>query len=150
MSNCNWYCYLPQTEEILNKTQINLKNSDIRSVESQYLKYCMDKNKFREFIESVGILKKYKPKYGVEAVPNPALGDVEFTGLKPVKRPCMLNCGNEVIDQVVERRLVFTPVRHWRTRCATCQSFVHPNGVDIIKGAHLTQATFVKHLKPRE
>ena len=110
----------------------------------------MDKNKFRQFIESVSILKKYKPKYGTEAVPNPALGDDEFVGLKPVKRPCQLNCGNEVIDQIVERRLVFTPVRHWRTRCANCQSFVHPNGVDIIKGAHLAQSIFVKHLKPRE
>ena len=142
--------YLPQIKENPNKTQINLKNSDIKFIKCYYLKYRMDKNKFREFIEQVGIVKKHKPGPGTESEPNPALGDVKFVGLKPVKRPCMLDCGEQVIDQRVERRLVFTPVRHWRTRCANCQSFVHPNGVDIIKGAHLAQSTFVKHFKPRE
>jgi hypothetical protein len=110
----------------------------------------MDKNKFREFIEQVAILKKFKPRNGLEPDPNPALGDVEFAGLKPVERSCQIGCGKQVVDQIIERRLVFTPVRHWRTRCANCQSFVHPNGVDIIKGAQLAQSIFVKHLKPRE
>lgn len=142
--------YLPQTKENPNKTQINLKNSDIKFLTYGILKYRMDKNKFKEFIERVGILKKYKPRPGTEAEPNPALDDNEFAGLKPVERPCMLDCGKQVIDQRVEKRLVFTPVRHWRTRCANCQSFVHPNGVDLIKGAHLAQATFLRHLKPRE
>jgi hypothetical protein len=110
----------------------------------------MDKNKFRSFIESVSIVKKYKPQRSIEPDPNPALGDIAFNGLKPVERPCMINCGKTVVDQVVERRLIFTPVKHWRTRCVNCQSFIHPNGVDIVKGAHLVQSIFQKHFKARE
>jgi hypothetical protein len=80
---------------------------------------------------------------------NPTLG-FKFIKLKDIERECQLGCGKIVKNQKLEKRLAFTPIKHWRTRCTTCQSYVHPNGVDLIKGAHLVQATFLRHFTDKE
>ena len=142
MSNCNWYCYLPQTKENPNKTQINLKNSHISFYPWPVLKYSMDQDKLQAFIKSVSIVKEYAPKYGVEAEPNPSLPGLKWMGLKPVERPCELGCGDIVADQRIERRLAFTPTRHWKTRCANCQRYVHPDGVTLVDTSQAAQKIY--------
>lgn len=128
----------------------------------------MDKKQIKDFVESVAEIKLLKPVTDRNRSPdeashviyngewitvdrhaNPTLG-FKFIKLKDVERACELGCGQIVKNQKIERRLVFTPVTHWRTRCTKCQAFVHPNGVDLIKGAHAVQATFLKHFTDKE
>ena len=132
------------------------------------IKYGMNNKQIRDFVESVAEIKQLKPVTDgsrppedatevfyngewIEVGPktNPTLG-FKFIKLKDVERPCVLGCGNQVTDQKIERRLVFTPVRHWRTRCANCQCYVHPDGVSIVKGGHAIQAEFLKHFNKTE
>ena len=72
---------------------------------------------------------------------NPTLG-FDLVKIRSEPRACRLNCGDLVTDQVIEHRLGFTPIRHWKTRCANCQKYVHPNGVDLIKGGHEAQRIY--------
>jgi hypothetical protein len=128
----------------------------------------MDNKQIKDFVESVAEIKELKPVTDGSRPPddatevfyngewievsqktNPTLG-FKFIKLKEVERECMLGCGERVINQKVEKRFVFTPVRHWRTRCATCQSFVHPNGEELIKGGHAVQAAFLRHFNKEE
>ena len=128
----------------------------------------MDNKQIKDFVESVAEIKLLKPVTDGSRPPddatevfyngewievsqkaNPTLG-FKFIKLKDVERECELGCGKIVKNQKLERRLAFTPVKHWRTRCTKCQAYVHPNGVDLIKGSHLVQATFLKHFKDTE
>ena len=128
----------------------------------------MDKKQIIDFIESVAEIKLLKPVTDgsrppddatevlyngewieVSAKTNPTLG-FKFIKLRDVERECQLGCGKQVVNQKIEKRLAFTPITHWRTRCTKCQAYVHPNGVDLIKGAHLVQATFLRHFNREE
>lgn len=142
MSNCNWYCYLPQMKENPNKTQIKLKNSDINSFDHAILKYCMDKDKLNKFIQSVSIVKEYKALPGAENDPNPSLPGLKWIALKPVERPCELGCGELVIDQKIESRLALTPTKHWKIRCANCQKYVHPDGKKLVTNSREAQKIY--------
>jgi hypothetical protein len=102
----------------------------------------MDQDKLQAFIKSVSIVKEYKAKYGVEAEPNPSLPGLKWMSLKPVERLCQLGCGDSVIDQRIERRLAFTPTRHWKTRCANCQKYVHPDGGSLVDGSQAAQKIY--------
>lgn len=102
----------------------------------------MDKNKLEDFIKSVSIVKEYKAKPGADNNPNPSLPGLKWIGLKPVERPCELGCGDLVTDQKIERRLAFTPTKHWKTRCANCQKYVHPDGVSLVDSSQTAQKIY--------
>jgi hypothetical protein len=129
----------------------------------------MDKKEFRARLEQVAVLKDRKPiksashrsaieyitevdelgeEYQVPVVitENPTLG-FELVRLKDQNRLCELGCEKTVPNQIIERRLVTTPVKHWRTRCKTCDCYVAPDGVGLIKGSHLVQNAYVNHFK---
>ena len=128
----------------------------------------MDNKQIKDFVQSVAEIKELKPVTDGSRPPddatevlyngewievsqktNPTLG-FKFIKLKDVERECMLGCGDMVVNQKVEKRFVFTPIRHWRTRCANCQCYVHPNGKEMIQGAHLVQATYLKYFNSKE
>lgn len=128
----------------------------------------MDNKQIKDFVQSVAEIKELKPVTDGSRPPddatevlyngewievsqktNPTLG-FKFIKLKDVERECMLGCERRVVNQKVEKRFVFTPVRHWRTRCASCQAYVHPNGEELIEGSHQVQAAFVRYFNNKE
>jgi hypothetical protein len=136
-----------------------------RLPKNHYCKYGMDKNKLKEFIESVAEIQVKVPKkepgirqsdedvdivrVGNEWLPinaksNPTLG-FKFIKLKDTTRECQLGCGDQVINQVVERRLAMTPVKHWRTRCNNCGCYVSPDGIGFIEGGHQVAAAYMRY-----
>lgn len=70
---------------------------------------------------------------------------LEFVKAKDVIRSCELGCGDIVTNQRIEKRLCWTPERHWRTKCATCGCYVSPDGLGFIEGAHQIQGAYIKH-----
>ena len=109
----------------------------------------MDKNEFKQRVAEVAVIKELKPtktashnrlateivievdedgeEYEVEreVTENPTLG-FALVQLKPVDRPCAWSCGKVVTDQVLESRLVYTPFKHYRTRCTNCSMYISP------------------------
>ena len=132
-----------------------------------FCKYWMNNKQIREFVESVAEIKLLKPVkdsgFGEDETRvvfkgewielnkeiNPTLG-FKFIKLKPVERDCQLGCGERVVDQRIEKRLAFTPVRHWRTRCTNCQNYVHPNGQELIRGGHQVQLAYLRFFNKEE
>lgn len=125
----------------------------------------MEKKQLKDFIESVAEIKELSPKkdpairlddgvdelvrYGNEWVElnskaNPTLG-FKFIKLKDKHQACELGCGDIVTNQVIERRLAFTPQKHWRTRCQNCGCYVSPDGLGFIDGSHQVAAAFIRH-----
>lgn len=74
---------------------------------------------------------------------NPTLG-FRITRIRNQNRLCELGCGQIVESQVIERKFNLTPEPHWKTRCATCQNYVHPSGQGFIRGGHQVQNEYVK------
>jgi hypothetical protein len=129
------------------------------------LKYSMDKEQFRRFIEQVAEIKEAKPKMTstvaltqadqndvklpngnwihLDKETNPTLG-FEFVKLKEQYRACELGCGKIVADQIIERKVYRHPQKHWRTKCVNCEIFVSPKGDSFIHGGNATQASFVR------
>lgn len=124
----------------------------------------MDKKEFREFIESVAEVKDVKPatsssirldedsggtvRYQDQWVEigkdeNPTLG-FKFVKLKPNFKSCELGCGDIVENQVIERKLHIFPVKHWRTRCKTCNHTVSPDGKGFIEHNTAVHNAFIK------
>lgn len=58
---------------------------------------------------------------------NPTLG-YRIAGLKPQYRSCELGCGDIVPNQIIEKRMSLTPVKHWKTHCKTCHKTQGPDG----------------------
>ena len=109
----------------------------------------MDKEEFKRRVAEVAVIKELKPaktgahnrfateivievdedgeEYEVEReiTENPTLG-FALVSLKPVDRPCAWSCGKIVTDQVLEARVVTTPHKHIRTRCANCSMYKSP------------------------
>lgn len=84
----------------------------------------------------------------IERAFNPTLG-VRMVRLKPRLEACELNCGAVVDRQVLEMRHYQTPEVHWRTRCATCGRYQHPDG-GVINGIGTTISnTFNAYFKKR-
>ena len=130
----------------------------------------MDKKKFKKFVEEVAVIKERKPvksptirldndaydyvRHGdewveVTAQENPTLG-FSLVKLKDRNALCELGCGKIVTNQIVEKRLCFTPEAHWRTRCANCARYMMPDGSGLIKDSHMVAAEFIKHFKDKE
>jgi hypothetical protein len=126
----------------------------------------MDQKLFKEFIQSVAVIKEQEPEIVVQAQQdldledeedavesvepnseyNPTLG-FKFISLKPQHRACELGCGNIVADQLLEKRFHIYPVKHWRTRCTTCDHYVGPEGKTFIKGGGASQAAYARYFR---
>lgn len=133
----------------------------------------MDNKKLKEWIATVAEIKDLKPvkspthnrlatetvveidEYGEEyevireIEENPTLG-FKLVKLKDIHKLCELNCGIVVTNQIIEKRLCFTPQKHWRTRCATCGNYVSPDGKSLIEGGHTISYEFNKHFKNQD
>jgi hypothetical protein len=59
---------------------------------------------------------------------NETLG-YAIIGLKENYRLCEIGCGEIVSNQVIEKRLVTTPTKHWRTHCKACHKTRGPDGI---------------------
>ena len=125
----------------------------------------MDKNQLKELIKQVAEIEELKPKKDpairlddnaediirigdewveITAKSNPTLG-YKFIKLKDQHRLCELGCGDIVSNQVIERRLCFTPEKHWRTRCNNCGCYVSPDGQGFIEGGHQIATAFLRY-----
>jgi hypothetical protein len=80
---------------------------------------------------------------------NPTLG-FKFIKLKDKFGICEMGCGEVIVNQLIERRLVFTPKKHWRTRCATCNKYKSPDGKTIINNSATIQREYVKYFNERK
>ena len=133
----------------------------------------MDNNILKQWIESVAEIKELKPvkstshpRLAVEVFTevdedgeeqtivrevneNPTLG-FKLVRLRDQHRLCEIGCGDIVTNQVIEKRLCFSPEKHWRTRCATCGNYVSPDGKGFIEGGHTVAAAFVKWFNYRD
>jgi hypothetical protein len=125
----------------------------------------MKKEDIQQFIKTVAIVEEAKPKKDpsirldddaqdivrvgnewveVTAKSNPTLG-LKVIKLKDRHQACELSCGTIVTNQVIEKRLAFTPERHWRTRCQNCGKYLAPNGNGLIEGGHLIAQVYLRH-----
>ena len=80
---------------------------------------------------------------------NPTLG-FKFIKLKDKFGVCEMGCGEVVANQVIEQRMVFTPKKHWRTRCATCNKYKSPDGKSIINNSATIQREYVRYFNERK
>jgi hypothetical protein len=127
----------------------------------------MKNQDIKQFIESVAEIKLLQPSkdttkdsddinevvYRGERIEinkkhNPTLG-YKFLKLKDTSKLCDMGCNKIVTNQVIEKRLAFTPETHWRTYCKSCQGFLHPDGVTIVKGGHTIQAIYLAYFKDK-
>ena len=127
----------------------------------------MDPNELRQWLEQVAELKDRKPvrtashrpaieyitevdedgeeyQIPVEVKDNPTLG-FDLVKVKDQHRLCELGCGEIVTNQIIEKRHVITPKKHWRTRCKNCDCYVSPDGKGFIKGSHSVQHAFARY-----
>jgi hypothetical protein len=124
----------------------------------------MENKQFKDFVQSVAEIKDLSPKKDpnirldadaeetvrrgnewveLTAKSNPTLG-FKFIKLKEQHRLCELGCGDIVANQVVEKRMAFTPKPHWRTRCQNCGCYLSPDGEGFIEGGHKAAAAFTR------
>lgn len=60
------------------------------------------------------------------------------------------DCGKQVIDRRIWRRIFFTPSRHWRTTCSGCNLTQHPeSGLYAVSNNKVTQV-FCEWLNKRD
>lgn len=129
-------------------------------------KYGMDKQKFKDFLQEVAVIKELKPsttgvrldensggevRYGNEWIEvgrheNPTLG-FKFVKTKDKMKACELGCGDVVANQVIESKICVTPKPHWRTRCVNCDCFVSPDGKGFIKGGIQIQNAYTRYFR---
>lgn len=129
----------------------------------------MDNKQFLDYLSQVAELESRTPKttpnirldetdtndvrWGNEFITinkeqNPTLG-VEIIKYRTKEKECVLGCGQMVKDQMLEHRVCFSPIKHWRTRCANCECFLTPDG-QFIKGGHAIQSFYVKFFKAHD
>lgn len=75
---------------------------------------------------------------------NPTLG-FRIKRIRNQSRLCEIGCGDIVDYQVVEYRFGTSPAPHWKTRCANCQKYLHPNGHEFMSGGHNIANAYVSH-----
>ena len=122
----------------------------------------MKKKEILAFLETVAELKTKRPKKSPEhrlddthtndvvidgqwvtinQYENPSLG-VEIVKLKDRHALCELGCGDIVTNQVIETRICYQPIEHWRTRCNNCGCYPTPDGKGFVQGSNGIQAAY--------
>lgn len=143
--------------------QINL------AFDSNLVSNSMDKQEFRTKLEQLADIEVVTPRIiqasdskgdepqlvefegemiEIERLFNPTLG-IRLVRLKPRMQACELNCGKIVDRQVMHQLYYQTPEPHWRTKCATCGNYQHPDG-GIIDASGTTVANkFSQYFRDR-
>ncbi|CAB4153776.1 hypothetical protein UFOVP641_25 [uncultured Caudovirales phage] len=67
---------------------------------------------------------------------DPYIGIV-IKRLKPKERACELSCGRLVEDQVIEKRLILEPFKHYRTRCSNCSRYLSPRNGTMVSSMEI-------------
>jgi hypothetical protein len=131
----------------------------------------MDKFKFRQRLEELAEIRDRKPgkspthnrlaretvteideltgeeiEVEREVTENPTLG-FDLVKVKDRAAVCELGCGDIVTNQLIERKLATYPHKHWRTRCATCDHYVSPDGLGFIRGGHSIQQAYIVYFR---
>jgi DNA polymerase III epsilon subunit-like protein len=78
---------------------------------------------------------------------NPTLG-FDLKKLKPQPRLCELGCNKIIDNQVIEKRLLTYPEKHWRTKCS-CGKQLGPNG-EILKDNNHAMSAFAQYFKDKK
>jgi hypothetical protein len=120
----------------------------------------MNKKEIRDFVQSVAEIKDLAPAksptirlddtdqnlvrihdqwHTLNQSSNPTLG-FTLVKLKEQHRLCELACGEIVTDQVIEKKMYFTPKNHWRTKCNNCGKWLSPQGDSLIDSAFIHNA----------
>ena len=123
----------------------------------------MNKKEIRDFVQTVAEIKDLVPIksptirlddthqnlvrqgdewHHLDQTTNHTLG-FTLVKLKDQLRSCDIGCGMIIANQVIERRLAFTPQKHWRTRCQTCGKYRAPDGESLLEGSHLVHNAFL-------
>jgi hypothetical protein len=127
----------------------------------------MKKEDIKQFVESVAEIKLLQPsrdtskdnneinevvydgeKIEINNKHNPTLG-YKFLKLKDNSKLCEMGCNKIVTNQIIEKRLAFTPERHWKTYCRTCQTYLHPDKKTLVKGSHAIQSIYLAYFNER-
>jgi len=130
----------------------------------------MDKNQFRSRIEELAVIRDRKPaktpshnrlaketiidvdeegneiELEREITENDTLG-FDLIKIKDRVAICELGCGELVLNQVIETKLVEYPKKHWRTRCKNCDCYVSPDKMGFIRGGPSIQSAFLRYFK---
>jgi predicted chitinase len=78
---------------------------------------------------------------------NETLG-YSITGLKDNYRVCEIGCGAVVPNQVIEKKLVTTPIKHWRTHCKACHKTRAPDGT--MMSSPQAQQAYIRHFNSKQ
>jgi len=93
-----------------------------------------------EYLESLNSLNPDFVQNGRNLTMMPRIKRIKFE-----LKACSLNCGQQVIDQKIEKSFHNWPQAHWRTKCTNCQYYLHPEG-HLVKGTHEITAYFKRKI----
>jgi hypothetical protein len=127
------------------KSKTQLKEFIKQHAEIKLLKPVSDPN-IRVDPDNEEIVRYDGEMVRITAKENPTLG-FKFVKLKDKFAVCEMGCGEVIANQIIERRLAFTPQKHWRTRCATCNKYLGPDGKSIINSSSGAQQSYIRYFK---
>lgn len=129
----------------------------------------MDRKQIKEFCELVGIVEELKPVTSPEFRPSEQTEMVKFKdqwievnreqndtlGFKLIKlkdqyRLCELGCGEVIPNQIIEKKVHFTPQSHWRTKCMACKKWVSPDGTQMIDSPQVYRRLLAEKNQPNK
>ena len=113
----------------------------------------MDKKLFEDFVKTHCVTEEpvwqetvyeteVDPETGLESVVKREVtvkGPLEVIKRRPHIHRCDY-CDKTVTDQKIHSRIAQDPVPHWRSRCQSCKSYLHPETQQPIEDQHLSTA----------
>ena len=99
-------------------------------------------------IKTKKVIKIIENEFGEEEEIEEIKDDINLTlpwvlkELKPINKLCEIGCGKVATNQIIDRKLYQSPVRHWRTICRSCQKARLPDGTLITGNANIQNAYF--------
>ena len=120
---------VPKIDEVdkVRRTPLHLKKQSKYQTEEEYLEALDNTNP--EFVQN-----------GRNLTMMPRIKRIKYE-----LKPCSLNCGQQVINQRIEKSFHDWPEPHWRTKCTNCQHYQHPEGY-LVKGTNDINAYFKRKI----
>ena len=88
----------------------------------KYAKFCRE-------IKKYGLVDKSWS--GLKDIQNHTV-TLAVKELKPVYKPCQLNCGQEVANQHIEYKRIDNAQVRWLTKCDNCGLYQDPQTLDMV------------------
>jgi hypothetical protein len=128
----------------------------------------MEQTKFIQQLESLAEIRKVKAARGPNMRPATDNNEVYRNGeiividknnnstlnwfVKEVKhQPKQCNdCGKQVVNRRIWRRIFYTPDRHWRTTCSGCNLTQHPESGKYVVPNNIVVTVFRDWLSKRD